>query len=196
MATPSQTLRNQLIYRWLPIGFALTVAIGFGYIMTQQALRLSADDPGVEYATDIALSMSTGQPSSSDPGSASVDMATSLTPFTVVYDAAGKGVAGTGKLNGQYTAPPVGVFDYVKTRGQRNFTWAPVSGVRVAAVLVPIGANASGGYVLGGRNLAEVERRMDEIGLIACLSWIVSLITSFGLVVVANQYATMGKAAS
>lgn len=174
-----------MFLHWLPLGLVATLCIGTSYLVGQQVLRQSAYDPAVQLSTDIARSMSTGQPSSSDTSGVVVDMANSLAPFTIVYDSAGTPISGTGKLNGHFVTPPPGVFAYATAHKGDRFTWEPDAGVRIATVITPVGG--SGGFVLAGRNMSEVERRIVRIGDLSLLAWLVTFLASFAAVVVIDR---------
>ncbi len=161
--------------------------MGTAYALTQQSLREAANDPQVQLAHDTSRAMSAGQPNSSDISSTAVDIAHSLAPFVITYDAAGKATAGNGKLNGQLVAPPLGVFEYAKSRSDNRVTWQPDTGVRLAAVIVAVGNAGSGGYVLAGRNLSEVESRLGHLTQLWLLLWLVGLAGSFVLSLIVDR---------
>lgn len=62
--------------------------------------------------------------------------------------------------NGQVPGLPAGVLGSASSAGARGdrITWQPAAGVRIAAVAVPY----SGGFVLAGHSLAEVEQQIDK----------------------------------
>ena len=105
---------------------------------------------------------------------ARVDLERGLAPFVIVYDGQGKPLAGSGTLNGKLSAPPQGVFDFVRANGEERVTWQPERGVRIASVVRRSGAPAAG-FVLAGRSLREVEereanlRRMGALALVGAL---------------------------
>lgn len=107
----------------------------------------------------------------------SIDMAHSLSPFLIAYDAQGKPVASQGKLNGKIPAPPKGVFENVRAKGEERISWEPQPGVRFAAVVlhVPAANNVKEGFVLAGRSLREVEIREKQLGDLAFLNWLVMM---------------------
>ena len=68
-------------------------------------------------------------------------------------------------------------------------TWQPQSGVRVAQVSVPW----SGGTVLAGRSLREVERRIDQLLLLVAAAWVAGL-AGAAVVSVAGAWLWRGNA--
>jgi hypothetical protein len=66
-----------------------------------------------------------------------VDLATSLDPFVLVFDADGQLLASSMLLRGRMPDYPAGVLDTVRRRGEDRVTWQPESGVRDATVAVP-----------------------------------------------------------
>lgn len=175
--------RPVLIFNSLVLAGIATV-LGFAlYAIPQQVLRLGANDPQLQLATDAVASLENGKAASEAIPTADIDMARSLTPFVIAYDDAGKPMASQATLNGAVPAPPTGVFDYVRQHSEERLSWQPVMGrehgVRIAAVVERVGG-AHPGFVLAGRSLREVEAREQQIEHMAGLAWIAML----GLIVV------------
>jgi hypothetical protein len=63
----------------------------------------------------------------------------------------------TGYLDGKIPIVPLGVLENSKGKDYNFVTWQPKSGVRIASVSV----SAKNYYVLSGRSLKEVEKRID-----------------------------------
>jgi hypothetical protein len=149
----------------------LTVVALMCYTVSQQVLRQGANYPQVQMAQDAAARLG-ADPSADVTGAKErVDLAQSLAPFLIVYDANGKAVASSGVLDGETPTPRPGTFTFAASHGENRVTWAPRRGVRVAAVLVPIKGGA--GYVLAGRSLAEVETSEMNILHLVEFAWIV-----------------------
>lgn len=171
-----------VLRRWLPLAVALVVMAGLIYTAVQQDLRQSANDPQIQMAEDTARSLEQGQPFR-PPTPSRVDMATSLAPWTIVYDENGRPVASTAVLDGSVPTPPAGVFAYARQHGEDRLTWQPRPGVRSATVMVHFGG-ADPGFVLAGRSLRELERRSDQVLLLAGLGCLAALAVSLGVTVV------------
>lgn len=157
---------------FLPLAVLATLTCGLVYTAVQQDLRMGANDPQVQLAEDAARALDAGAQPATLVGSTKVDVATSLAPFVVIYDTSGVVLATDGRLDGHDPVPPLGVLDAARADPPNNVTWQPRAGVRIASVTVPW----SGGTVLAGRSLREVERREDSILLIAAAAWLVMLV--------------------
>ncbi len=154
-----------VLWAWFVI--VTTVIAIFIYAVTQQDLRMSANDPQIQIAEDDAAeAVLSDNPQISAP-SAMVDMTKSLDPFVIFFDTDGIPTASSAQLGGMTPVIPQGVFEYARANGEDRFTWQPQAGVRIAAVVVKIGNSPTGqGFVLAGRSLREVENREAQLGLI------------------------------
>jgi hypothetical protein len=177
-----RTHLRQAVALFIPAAIVLTVACGLGYASVQQALQGGANDPQIQLAEDAAAALTAGagpaavvgpgSPVAGLAGSESVDAATSLAPFVVVYDAAGTPLASNARLDGTVPVPPLGVLRAAASSGRNAVTWQPRAGVRTATVTVPW----SGGTVLAGRSLRVVEEREDLALLLAGAAWVVGIV--------------------
>jgi hypothetical protein len=168
---------------------ALTTFIaGTGYVISQQVLRMSANDPQIQLAEDAAQRLSSGETAAGIVPERQIDMATSLAPFVIVYDDAGHPVASSAKLDGSVPMPPKGVFDFVRSNRQERVTWQPRPGVRIASVV----NRATNGFVVAGRNMREVEIREALVFKLAALGWIMANLALVGLWLV-GQFLTRNK---
>lgn len=153
---------------WLPISAAVTVICGLVYVEAQGALRDAANDPQIQMAEDAASSLDGGSPAAALVSGTTVDMATSLAPFLIVYDAHHVVVASSGRLDGIAPIVPSGVLSSARTTGEDRISWEPAPGVRIAAVVVPY----RNGEVLAGRSLREVEQRESNALAVALAGWL------------------------
>ena len=170
-----QSIVGRSVGRWLPFAVVIIVISGLVYAEVQQDLRQSANDPQIQMAEDTAARLADGTGAAAAVPGATVDIATSLAPFLIVYDADDRVVASSAMLDGTTPLLPEGVLASARERGEDRVTWEPRAGVRIAAVVVPF----RDGSVLAGRSLREVDQRMfDALGTAAaaCL---------FGLLAVA-----------
>lgn len=145
-----------------------TFIAGTGYVISQQVLRMSANDPQIQLAEDGAQRIAAGEDSTRVVPAGTVDISASLTPFVIVFDDSGKVLASSARLDGATPAPPKGVLDFVRSHGEERVTWQPRRGVRLAAVVT----RAANGFVLAGRNLREVEIREALVFKLAALGWL------------------------
>lgn len=173
LATTGRYIAAVLLY-WVPLAVAITLLCGLVYAAVQQSYRQGANDPQVQMATDAAAALGAGQPASAVVPAAKVQMASSLAPYLVVYDDAGRVLAASAELNGTTPPLPPGVLDAARTRGENRVTWQPAPAVRSAAVVVRYGG-AQPGFVLAGRSLREVESRAERLTLIVGAAWVITL---------------------
>ena len=155
-------LRRALAF-FLPVAVVAIGCCGLVYVAVQQELRQRGNDPQIQLAEDAAHALDAGAMPATLVGSAKVDLAASLAPFVVIFDMSGRVLATDGRLDGQDPTPPLGVLDAARTNSQNKVTWQPRAGVRIATVTVPW----SGGTVMAGRSLREVERQEDNALLLA-----------------------------
>lgn len=166
--------------QWLPLAVGIIVITGFAYVAVQQSYRMSANDPQIQVAEDIAVALSLGNtpPDSVVPANPTQDIGASLTTMAVVFDDAGKALGSSVALDGKLPTIPSGVFDYVKKHGEDRFTWQPKPGVRIAAVVTRYSGQVSG-YVLVGRSLKEIEKREKQLSIMAGIAALAALVLTF-----------------
>ena len=173
---------------WLPIAVAVTLLCVLTFTLVQQDLRQTANDPQIQMAEDTAAALAAGTPVASLVASARVDIAASLNTFLIVYDNRGHVTASSATLDGKTPALPEGVLTSARTSGEDTVTWEPRSGVRVAAVVVPV---RTGGSVLAGRSLREIEMRESDLLGSTALAWLFILgavaVTILGIEVIMDR---------
>jgi hypothetical protein len=163
--------------------FILTTFIaGTGYLISQQVLRMSANDPQIQLAEDGAQRLRDGEDPARVIPDRHVDMATSLAPFVIVYDDNLHPVASSSHLNGSIPTPPRGVFDFVRSNNQERVTWQPRPGVRIASVVT----RSKNGFVLAGRNMREVEIRESQVFKLAAMGWLFANVALAALWLIAH----------
>lgn len=155
---------------WLFATIIISGISGFIYVVMQQDLRLNGNDPQVQMAEDAATALAGGQSVQSVVPTQQVDIAHSLAPYMIVFDANGKPVASSGQLNGQMPTIPAGIFDSVRQSGEDRVTWQPQTGVRSALVVTKFSASSSG-FVAAGRSLRDVEQREDTLLQLVLAGW-------------------------
>jgi sensor histidine kinase regulating citrate/malate metabolism len=149
----------------------ITIIFGVIYGTVQQSYRSGANDPQIQLARDINLKLHEGK-AVDNFFTDSINIAQSLSPFAVLYDANGKPLRSSGYLNGKIPELPAGVFDYAKANGEHDVTWQPQSGVRMAMVIVSSNSS-SVGFVAAGRSLQEVEIREHSLITMIFIGWII-----------------------
>ena len=183
----------RIVRLWLPIAVVATALCGFTYAAVQQVYRNGADDPQVQLAEDAAARLDAGDAVSEVLSSDTVNIDASLAPFVIVYDAHNAVIDGNGVLNGAQPVPPVGVLDTARAAKRNRVTWQPASGVRIASVSV---ATRDGRVVLVGRNLREAERHVDDLGRIALVAWVVTLLGALVAIVLVEAAGGRWSAAA
>ncbi|GAC1433814.1 MAG: hypothetical protein PVS3B3_28350 [Ktedonobacteraceae bacterium] len=179
------TFKYWLLVTILIVGFYFSM-----YAAMQQILRQGADDPQIQMAEDAAAKLAAGQSIQDVIPAEKVNIATSIAPYMIIFDAKGIPIASSAQLNGQTPTIPSGVFDYVQKNGEDRITWQPQDGVR-SAVIVTQFKGSSTGFVLAGRSLREVEKREDNILLLLNVGWIGMLIIT--LPITALVFRKMNK---
>lgn len=160
---------------WFYTALAVTGMCGILYVSMQQSFRQNLNDPQIQMAEDAANAL--------ERGSALVDLVPtqkvlvdqSLAPFLIIYDTEGNPIAGNGYLHDQLVNVPLGVFENAKAWGENRRTLEPVSGVRIASVVVPFVGREANGYVLAGRTMREIESRIADVGIKIFFAWAVIL---------------------
>jgi hypothetical protein len=157
---------------FLPCAVLATILCGLIYAVAQQDLRTGANDPQEQLASDAAARLDSGTAPSAVIGSATVDVASSLAPFVVVYGPTGNLLATDGMFDGKPPTLPIGVLLSATSTGRDAVTWQPRVGVRVATVTIPW----SGGTVTSGRSLRLVEQRESAVASIVAVAWVITII--------------------
>lgn len=168
---------------FLPIAFASTAISGLIYISVQQVLRQSANDPQIQIARDLAENLQNGKTAQEIIGQVQVDLSKSLATFIIIFDDVGKPIASQAVLDGRIPTPPAGVFTYTKQNKQDRITWEPKPNIREAAVLVRFeGSNP--GFILVGRSLSEVEKRISALEMQVKVGLAVALLAPLVILII------------
>ena len=167
-----------ILQHWLLVVIVVTGLIGLLYAAVQQNIRQGANDPQIQMAEDTAAKLENGQSVQNVVPSEKVDIATSLAPYLIIFDANGSPIASSAQLDGQTPTIPSGVFDSVRQNGEDRITWQPQTGVRSAIVVTQFNGSTSG-FVVAGRSLREVEKREDGLLQILVAGWVVMMLVTF-----------------
>jgi hypothetical protein len=175
-----ETLRASL-KAWLPLAVVLTVVLGMVYVVAQQVLRQSANDPQIQLAEDWADQVSSGRSPTQIAMGAFIDPTHSLASFGIIYNSDGS------IANSSISAPSTmlqadGVFGDVDRAANHElrFTWQPANDSRFATVIKRTTMGSNTYYVLAARNLREVENREDMFESIIFFAWLVGLFLTYG----------------
>ena len=164
-----------ILQHWLLVVIVVTGFMGILYTVVQQDIRQSANDPQIQMAEDAAAKLAGGQPVQSIVPAEKVDIAKSLAPYLIVFDANGNLIASSALLDGQTPTIPSGVFDSARQMGEDRITWQPQTSVRSAIVVTQFKGSTSG-FVVAGRSLREVEKREDGVLQILIAGWVVMML--------------------
>ena len=176
---------NSILKIWVPLAGLLTLVCGLIYVAEQQNYRQNGNDPQYQIAEDVVNAIDNGSdPASLFPESPS-ELTTTLSPYVIVYDGAGKVVISAALLDGKVPEMPSGVLDYVKKHGEDVITWQPRKGVRQALVIRKTsGQNLY--FVVAGRSLQKVEERTASLIKMIKIGWLFSVVLLFFVVWGAN----------
>lgn len=171
-------MRN-VFKNWAPFVIVLTVALGAVYIVAQQVLRQSANDPQIQLAEDWAEQISNGTAPTGLSLGAFIDPNHSLAPFGIVYNSNGS-TASSSAAAPSSMAQPDGVLAAADKalNNELRFTWQPSSGTRFAAILKRANFGDNVYYVLSARNMREVEKREDILMVLVIGIWFIGIIVT------------------
>ena len=151
----------------------ITMVFGVVYATVQQSYRSGADDPQIQLVRDINLKLHEGK-SIERYFDDWINVAQSLSPFVVLYNANGKPLRSSGYLNGKMPEMPAGVFDFAKANGEHSVTWQPQAGVRMATVILYSNSSPVS-FIAAGRSLQEVEIREHNLVTMILIGWIMCI---------------------
>ena len=171
----------KIIWIWLPFAIVSTIFSFLAYAVTQQNYRQNANDPQIQMADTIALSLVNADLKTLQPPGQQIDIAQSLDAFAVIYDDSGTPLVGSGYLNGSLPTLPDGVFAYTREQGEDRITWQPEEGIRNAIVVKRVNAQEPG-FVMTGRSLREVENRISRIAYMALVAWVASMVLTLSAI--------------
>ena len=177
---------RRIIGYWLPLAVVASGLCVFTYVAVQQNYRMNANDPQIEMAQNTAAWLSQGVSPQALVVGTPVDISTSLSTFTILFDANGNPLASSAQLNGKTPLVPQGILTAALKSGENRVTWQPQPEVRIAAVVDSYKSADSSGYVLVGRSLREVEARIDNLTLMLTLTWVCALVASLVTIILAE----------
>jgi hypothetical protein len=161
---------------FVSLAIAVTGVLMASYIIVQQTYRQSLNDPQLQIAQDAALALQNGAvPAQIVPhGTPLVDIKNSLAPWVAVYDSNGTVLESSGQLTNAPPKLPSGVFDTTQWRSAEDrISWQPEPDVRQAVVIAQTPDKKY--FVASGRNMREVEQRIEHEGEFVFVAWLVIL---------------------
>lgn len=172
---------QKLLVLWLIIMFLVTFTSSLVYLVTQQSLRLGANEQPMQLATDTAIKLEKGESANQAVPTDKVDISESLSPFVMVFDSNKNLLSSSGVMYNIIPTYPKGVLDFVSQNGEDRVTWQPQARLRFATVAI----KTNDGYIVAGRSLREVEKLIGDIGRLVLLAWLAcSLFSAVGLVII------------
>jgi len=158
---------------WLGYAAVISLISMLVYVVAQQNFRQSANDPQYQLAQDAVNAINKGTDPKSLAGTQTLDIATTLSPYVLIYDVNGKMVGNNITLDGRMPKPPAGTLNEARSNGANAVTWQPRAGVRQATVMM--GTN-KGYVVVAGRSLQNTEDHISKLGSLVLFGWVASLL--------------------
>ena len=176
---------------WLPLAVAIAVLSGLVFVAVQQDYRMSANDPQIQIAEDVAQAIVSNKasPDSIVPPEPTVDITQSLATFVAIYSATGTPIGSSVAIDGKLPVVPSGVLDKALANGENRLTWQPKAGARFAVVVASFGGKEPG-FVLVGRSLKEVENREHQLAILVAVGAAVAWLLTFAAVFFVSKCAT------
>ncbi|PJE76127.1 hypothetical protein COV04_01190 [Candidatus Uhrbacteria bacterium CG10_big_fil_rev_8_21_14_0_10_48_11] len=175
---------DRLFFSWTVFAIAITCVMLLSYAIGQQVLRLSANDPQVEITEEVTQVLASGVSPANILPNQQVDLARSLGVYVMILDDQGKALGSTAMLDGKSPSVPLGALAYAAAHGDNRITWQPKAGVRSAVVIRPYTNGSTHGYVVAGRSLREVEKRIDVLTVLSFTAWLITLFIVAGALIV------------
>lgn len=166
---------SRLIFiSWSVLLFLVTFTCSLTYLVTQQSLRLGANELPAQLATDTAYNLQHGKNSQASIPANKVDISKSGDTFVMIFDKHKNLLVTSGLIGNQNPSYPKGVLDHVKKNGEDRVTWQTKTGLRFATVAIQTNTN----YVVAARSLYETEKLIDKISGLVLIAWIAYFICS------------------
>ncbi len=183
------------------VSVPVTLLCGLLYLVVQQDMRTSANDPQIQLAEDAAAQIISGKQIDQVVPVGKVDIATSLASYLMVFNNQGVPLLSQAVLNGETPTLPQGVFNLTQAYHtvttpmgiESRFTWQPAPGVRSAVVLLHFSSKNGIGYVLAGRSLREVEMREQKLSSYVVMCWLLTEALLFLMTITVYLLAKRGR---
>lgn len=188
---------KKIFRQFLPLAVSITLICGFVFVVMQQHIRASANEPQLSMVADAvgALMMSNGNYPDIVIPKEMIDPRFSTTPFIGVYNDAGEELSMN--MTGTHPRFPQGVFDYTRINGEDRVTLQPSSQLRLAAVIAHYNAgynNTKSGFVLAARSLSEVDAQIVSLMKLCTALWFITLVAVFATLWIQNKaHATVAS---
>ncbi len=157
----------------------ITMINGLVYVTVQQNYRTNANDPQIQMALDIKEKLEQGKSLESFWNYDSINLPQSLSPFVLLFDAAGKPIRSSATLAQRTLQLPAGVFDYTRLNGEDRITWQPREDARFAMVILNVPQNPVR-FIAVGRSLREIEIREANLVRTVFICWVLCMAVLVG----------------
>ena len=193
---PLKKTQLKVLMYWACVVAALSCVCGLLYMSGRYILRQGADDPQIQMAEDAAVLLAMGRAVENIVVGPKIDIATSLSPYVVVYNGVGVPTFSSGLLSGAMPTLPKGVFAIAENNKkikipaglESRFTWQPTQGARQALVLVQTNTPSGVRYVAVGRSLREIERREGALLWLVLYGWASTLLILLSVHVLVRKF--------
>jgi hypothetical protein len=183
---------KEVIVIWLPLMVTITLICGLVYLISQQTIRLSANNQQVEIAKDYANLLTNGIDVQNLLPKRKIDLANNLNTFVIIFNDKGNVLFSSAILDNQTPTPPISVLDNVRSIGETRITWQPKINVR-SAIVIDRFEGLHPGFILVGKSLKETESLEDKILNLTALAWISTIFISFFAVAFTLKIASKFK---
>ena len=153
---------------WIIIMFMASFTCSLVYLISQQSLRLGANEAPSQLANETAINLKNGQNAKNAIPNEKIDITNSLNTFVMVYDSTKNLIASSGTVRGSQPLYPSGVLDHVTGNKESRVTWQPDIGLRFASVAIKY----EDGYIVAARSLSETEKLIGMIGKLIIYAWL------------------------
>lgn len=162
---------KSVLVLWIIVMSIVTFTCSLVYLITQQSLRLGANEPLAQLAIETSIKLQNGQSIQDVVPAEKVDVSKSLSAFVMVFEKV-EGNLGlmqsSGIIGDRIPVYPMGVLDSIGASGEARVTWQTKEGLRFATVAIKSGD----GYVVAARSLSETERLIAKLGQLILLAWL------------------------
>lgn len=173
---------------WLGYAAVITLLCLIVYATVQQCFRQSANDLQCGMAQDAVNAINKGTDPKLLTATQQLDLASTLSPYLLIYDANGNSVGNNITLDGQIPKPPAGALNEARKNGTNSVTWQPRAGIRQATVMM---TTNKGYVVVAGRSLQNTEEHIDRLEKLVLFGWAGSVVAM--LVIAVLQELMVGK---
>jgi len=150
-----------------------TVVLGTTYLVAERIDREGTDESILRLASQVVRELKSGETNTVE-ALARVDLATSVLPFVIVFDATDAPVAGTGYLDGELGTIPSHVLESARASGTHHAAWQPEPGLRFTTVEMAVGP----WVILAGQSLKPSEARTEQVGTLVLSAWLSVIIAA------------------